>query len=146
MIEQIKTLLNKYFEGETSLQEEKQLHAYFNSENVDASLREYVPLFVYFKQTSDEKYPNKTFHTPFAKKRSLFQKIAIVATFLSVTFGVSYYLNQQKQQKEAQIVFNQVKEALQMISMNYNKGAEKVKYLKEFDQTTSKIVNLEELK
>ncbi len=69
-----------------------------------------------------------------------------MATFLSIFFGFSYYLNEQKQQKEAKIAFEQVKEALQMVSVNYNKGTEKMKYLKEFDQTTSKIVNLEKLK
>lgn len=146
MTEKIKILLNKYFEGETSLQEERELHTYFNSENVDASLREYVPLFAYFKQTSGEKYSDKTPYIPIVKKRNLFQKIAIVATFLSIFFGFSYYLNEQKQQKEAKIAFEQVKEALQMVSVNYNKGTEKMKYLKEFDQTTSKIVNLEKLK
>ncbi len=74
MTEKIKILLNKYFEGETSLQEERELHTYFNSENVDASLREYVPLFAYFKQTSGEKYPNKTPYIPIVKKKKFISK------------------------------------------------------------------------
>ncbi len=48
-IEAIKILIDKYFEGETSLQEEVQLAEYFNGEDVVAELKQYQPLFQFFK-------------------------------------------------------------------------------------------------
>lgn len=144
MTKKIQLLLEKYFEGETSLQEEKELQEYFNSEQVDASLEKYKPMFKYFQKAGLEEFTKKELSLNKPKKRNLFWKIGIAATFLSVFFGVSYHLKQQKQQQEAEIAFEQVKEALQLISVNYNKGTTKIKYLKEFDATTNKIINLNE--
>lgn len=44
----MKNLIEKYFNGETSSEEEAQLKAYFNQETIDPSLKEYEPLFKYF--------------------------------------------------------------------------------------------------
>ncbi|WP_238250578.1 hypothetical protein [Capnocytophaga cynodegmi] len=145
MTKKIELLLEKYFEGETSLQEEKELQEYFNSENVDASLEKYGPMFSYFQKAGLEEFKRKEFPIKVSKKRKLFWKIGIAATFLSIFFGISYYLEQQKQQQEAEVAFEQVKEALQMISFNYNKGTKKIEYLKDFETTTNKIINLNEL-
>jgi hypothetical protein len=46
----MKALLEKYFDGETSLEEEAQLRAYFKGEAVDDELRVYQPLFQHFVQ------------------------------------------------------------------------------------------------
>lgn len=43
-------LLDKYFEGETSLQEEKQIRDYFQREKAPESLRPYQPLFQHLAQ------------------------------------------------------------------------------------------------
>lgn len=44
-LKQIEALLDKYWEGDTSLEEERLLKSYFASREVDASLRQYAPLF-----------------------------------------------------------------------------------------------------
>jgi hypothetical protein len=56
--EEIKGLLDKYFEGNTSLQEEQDLRNYFSSKTVDKDLSKYAPLFQYFKteRTGERKY------------------------------------------------------------------------------------------
>ena len=46
----INKILDKYWEGETSLQEEQTLHHYFNSGEVADELKEIQPLFVYFQE------------------------------------------------------------------------------------------------
>ena len=43
----IDSLLNKYFEGETSVEEERTLRAYFNQENLPEHLKELAPMFTY---------------------------------------------------------------------------------------------------
>lgn len=46
--EYIQSLLEKYFDGLTSLQEEQLLREYFQSDAVDADLKVYQPMFQYF--------------------------------------------------------------------------------------------------
>lgn len=46
----IKSLLDKYFEGETSLQEEALLQQYFRGSDVHPSLQSYQPMFRLFDQ------------------------------------------------------------------------------------------------
>lgn len=51
----MQNLLDKYFEGEASLQEERELRSYFNQPNVHPSLRLYQPLFQFLKEEQSRK-------------------------------------------------------------------------------------------
>jgi hypothetical protein len=46
----VQTLLEKYWEGETTLEEERQIKGYFAAGNVDERLRQYAPLFQALKE------------------------------------------------------------------------------------------------
>ncbi len=60
--QEITQLLDKYFAGETSLQEEAQLRNYFNGKDVQESLRSYQPLFQFFRQEQEQRL-NERFET-----------------------------------------------------------------------------------
>ena len=47
--EQIHSLVEKYWNCETSVQEEKELQAFFSEGNVPGELRQYIPLFSYIR-------------------------------------------------------------------------------------------------
>ena len=60
--QEINDLIEKYFAGETSLEEEKILRGYFNGSKVDARLATYAPLFQFFEKEktivlADDKMP-----------------------------------------------------------------------------------------
>lgn len=109
--QEIKALLDKYFEAETSLQEEKQLRTYFSGSQVDASLHQYSPLFKAFAieetivSTKDytaglpkSKQLTKNLDTGGAKIFTLrkFLQIAVAASFLAVaSFLVVKYMMPQ---------------------------------------------------
>ena len=57
----INNILDKYWEGETSLQEEQTLHEYFNSDAVADELKDLQPLFVYFKEEQNTRLDNPKF-------------------------------------------------------------------------------------
>ena len=45
----IDNLLNKYFEGETTLEDEQTLRSYFNENNLPEHLKELAPMFIYIE-------------------------------------------------------------------------------------------------
>ncbi len=50
----MKALLEKYFDGETSLEEEARLRDYFNGGKVEDDLKVYQPLFQHFSQEQEQ--------------------------------------------------------------------------------------------
>lgn len=60
---QIEHLLNKYFEGETSLAEERQLHDFFSGDSVPPHLKVYAPLFLWSKEAAGDGITSKDFDT-----------------------------------------------------------------------------------
>ncbi|MDO4728942.1 MAG: hypothetical protein Q4B43_08075 [Bacteroidota bacterium] len=137
----MKDLLEKYFNGETSVEEEKELRVYFNSKHIDPEFEKYKPMFVYFQEATNEQFTGdkNIFLKP--RKKLKYMSLSIAASFLIIV-ATSFFVRERNQVKEAQIAYHQVKEALFLISENYNKGIEKMIYLEEFDKTTAKIIKI----
>ena len=54
------SLLDRYFAGETTLAEERQLAAYFRGPTVAAQLAPYAPLFAYWARQAERSYPHRS--------------------------------------------------------------------------------------
>ena len=65
---QVESLLEKYWNCETSLEEEKQLKAFFASENVPPSLKETAELFSYFENQRQRPLADGSFDANILKK------------------------------------------------------------------------------
>ncbi len=101
----IKTLLEKYFEGETSLQEEKILSHYFLYEDVAAELADYKVLFSAFQQER-RIVLEKTDDTFFADKASrviALNRNTAWAIAASVLFLIGSWFIFNKQNTEVEI-------------------------------------------
>jgi len=59
---EIAGLIEKFFEGETSLSEERRLYAYFNRGNIPADLQRYRPVFSGFASLPDPYPMRKKLH------------------------------------------------------------------------------------
>jgi len=103
----IEALLQKYFEGETSVAEEKQLENYFNNEKVDSSLQEYAQFFKGISELAgnnrdralesdimDFILENETKEK--SKYRWLWQTVTGVAASVIIILGGFLYYQQQK--------------------------------------------------
>ena len=53
-LDKIENLIEKYFEGETSIAEENELKKYFSSSDVVQHLEQYTPIFGYFSQAKSQ--------------------------------------------------------------------------------------------
>lgn len=122
----IEALLEKYWEGETSLAEEQTLRDYFNSGNVDPKFAEVAPMFQFFKATEGNKLPDdfeakliakleteqeKTSTTFLVKPKQeakhlrLFTRIASVAALLAIAIGVGLFTMQPKGLEKEQLAW-----------------------------------------
>ncbi len=141
----IEQLLEKYFDGQTSIAEEKELTNYFSSTNVAQHLEHYKPVFEYYSQSKQQKFTQKI---PLKTKNLKVMWLSIAASFLVLIGVVTFYTlnNQQSETKQGlgtfktpEIAFQETQKALEMLSQNVNVGIESVSYIKEFEVTKNKI-------
>ncbi len=145
-LDRIEILIEKYFEGETSIAEEKELKAYFSSSDVAQHLEQYQPVFGYFSQAKQEQY---TAAIPLQSKRKQ-KRLAwlSVAASVVVMLGVGLFAYQNTSETaqenlgvidDPEIAFRETQKALALISKHVNTGIESVNYLSEYQQSKNKI-------
>ena len=137
----IDKLLDKYFEGETSIAEENALKEYFAKKEVPEHLKQYQAMFAYFAQNKKETAPQNIQVKP-VKKTWYMQwaaKVAVVLLLLAIGNALYPKGLSDTEKKEAEIAFKQTQKALNLISKNLNKGNYAVQYLDEFESSKNKI-------
>lgn len=140
----VEQLLEKYFQGETTIAEEKQLKAYFSSNDVASHLAKYQSLFGYFETQKEAQFEQKL---PLqSRKQSNVKWIGIAASFV-VLFGLAtfyFYPSEPKHEdlgtyENPEEAFEATQKALLMVSEQVNIGKESVVYLEEYEKTTKTI-------
>ena len=148
---QINHLLDKYWAGESSLEEEKTLRTYFSSSDVDPSLVKYIALFDYFNQESEtslSKDPSDYIKTE-TKVISLSSRMKAVAAAAVILFAAIFafqHLNSEFNNPKTIVLADEIanpdeayeitKEALAYLSGNYKKGAEPLKVIPKSIEST----------
>lgn len=144
-LDRIEKLLEKYFEAETSIAEEKELKDYFTSLNVAPHLEQYKPIFGYAVQAKQEQFtatiPLKT------KKRNIAVWLSVAASvvvLLSVgLFTFNHYnqpvLGDLGTYDDPEVAYRETQKALALISESVNKGIESMEYINEYEQSKNKI-------
>ncbi|MDR6846514.1 hypothetical protein [Flavobacterium granuli] len=141
----MEVLLEKYFEGETSIAEENELKDYFSSSNVAPHLEQYQPLFGYFTEAKEQKLSSEV---PLVSKKRKVAWLSIAASIV-VLMGVGIYTyfnaNTVRENKELgtydnpEEAFEATQKALAMLSDNVNVGVEGVQYLQVYEVTKDKV-------
>ena len=97
--EQINRILEKYWAGDTSLEEELALKTFFSGDSIPEELRKYQPLFLWKTKQLQIK-GNKPLKTGFEKPLSIqwytFLRIA-ASVLLILTLGVGFYTHYQQE-------------------------------------------------
>jgi len=151
VLNNIEELLEKYENGETTLNEEAQLKHYFSQETVAPHLEMYKPMFAYFLVNQQEQF---TKDVPLKTKKKFNYKWISVAAVAVLMLGVYFSKISIKNQCEENLVgtycepeeaFKEVSKQLAMISMHLNKGTSTVNYLNEVNKGTSTLGYLNEI-
>lgn len=100
-IDNISNLIDKYFDGETTLDEEKKLREYFSQQDsmLHSELLQYAPLFRYFEHERENKALESIIHpqptdndgiTQKRNKRSLYIRYTAAAASLAILIAVGF--------------------------------------------------------
>jgi hypothetical protein len=158
-IKEIEELLKKYYEGETSLEEEKALRDFFVSDDVPLELSVDKSQFLYFAEASGEEINDQDLEeNVFAEKpeipvvtlhsgRNRFFYISGIAATVLLLIGLVFtfkedVINKPKGNTSStnpELVFTQARDILALVSVNLNKGMDKVQYLGKLDQAMQKM-------
>lgn len=144
-LDRIEILLEKYFEAQTSIAEEKELKNYFASPDVAQHLEQYKPIFGYATQAKQEQF-TATIPLNTKKRKSVvwLSVAASVAVLLSVGLFTFNHYNQPVSEDlgtydDPEVAFRETQKALALISQSVNKGIESMEYLNEYEQSKNKI-------
>ena len=120
----IESLLEKYEEGQTTLQEEAQLKHYFTTETVAPHLEVYRSLFTYFVLDKQLSY-SKTFtsDTRNSNKYRWFASAAVVTIMFSAFMTLTSKDEFIKLSNEEQFAYNETLKAFDLISNHMHKAA-----------------------
>jgi hypothetical protein len=149
-LDRIENLIDKYFEGETSIAEENELKVYFSSSDVAQHLKQFQPIFGYFSQAKEQQF---TQEIPLLtksrdKKQSIVMWLSIAASVV-VMLGVGTFMYFESNKSEQfvactpednpELALEQTQKALALVSEHLNTGIESVGYLNEYENTKNKI-------
>jgi hypothetical protein len=144
-LDRIEKLIEKYFEAETSIAEEKELKEYFASSNVAQHLEQYKPIFGYAVQAKQEQF-KATIPLNTKKRNSVvwLSVAASVVVLLGVSLFTYHHYNQPKSNDlgtidDPEVAFRETQKALAMISEHVNKGIGSMSYLNEYEQSKNRI-------
>ena len=144
-LDRIEILLENYFQGKSSIADEKELTNYFLSENVAQHLVQYKPLFGYFsqskKQVFQQEIPLQT------KKRNVAWLSIAASVVILIGVGTFIFYNNSEPKKSQdlgtfdnpEMAYQQTQKALELLSQNVNVGIESVSYINEYQNSKNLI-------
>ncbi len=147
-LDRIEKLIDKYFEGETSIAEEKELKNYFSSSDVAQHLEQYKSVFGYFSQAQSQQF-NATIPLK-AKKRTNVAWLSIAASVV-ILFGIGTFMYTKTNDKpssqlsdlgtydDPEVALAETQKALELVSEKINVGIGSVSYINEFERSKNRI-------
>lgn len=146
----IDKLLDKYFDGNTSLEEEKMLRKYFReNKNLPMQLENIRHLFGYIDAEAEETADFEIYKpsvTSNSKRRYIIYLSGIAASII-LLIGIYFYFNAANPDKKIyayingkaitneQIAINETKKVLYKVSVNFNEGTGPLRNLSKFNKT-----------
>jgi hypothetical protein len=141
-LHQIKILLEKYFDGDTSIAEENQLKDYFSSADIAPEFEPYKPMFAYFDHAKAEKSVKSLPLQTAKRSRMAWLSVAASAAVI-IGVGLTYFNQQQPEDlgtfDNPEVAFRETQKALALLSGNVNKGIEGMQYVQEYEDVKSSV-------
>ena len=157
-LKQIEELLEKYYNGETSLEEERKLHWYFQTHEIPMHLRPDAEIFRYhYKQSREEVAPELSeklsklideqerrsrFIIPVRTIRWISGIAASILIILSLWIGIGRDIIRERHPggfadtfDDPQLAYLETKKALLLVSEKLNTGTKELRHLNKYNQS-----------
>ncbi|MBL7838687.1 MAG: hypothetical protein JNJ75_00965 [Cyclobacteriaceae bacterium] len=150
---QLETLIKKYWDCETSLEEEERLREWFRTHEVPERFKDTAKLFSYFdeqkqKATGDrfDKEIVAKVTSPGGEGISLWQTTLKIAAGIAVVAAAIFFVRQEIQEKpdmatieDPQKALEETKKALMMISKGFSTAEEQAKKINVLNEAEDKV-------
>ncbi len=161
---QIKTLLENYFKGQTTLQEERELGDYFSAGSVDTELLPYREQFVLFRAMQQQEPAGPDFEGRLselidAQEEKILpgQRISTVfrwaaAATIAILLGAGAYLVLERQSgrqrdtySDTNLAYAEVQKTLMYVSYKMNQGMKSLSAVSKINAGAESLKKLEKL-
>ncbi|MBM3436895.1 MAG: hypothetical protein FJY07_11840 [Bacteroidetes bacterium] len=159
-LQKIEELIGKYERAETSLEEEKQLRAFFRGNEVAAHLQSYKEIFSVYDLQADDNPLSQEFDKKILSlisgekeesgklpvRRNVFTLLAIAAG-ITILFGIYFWFGNSKSTlkdtyDDPKLAYAETKKALIKVSATLNSGLHGLNKVSEFNNGLSGLNNL----
>jgi len=145
----LEILLEKYFDGETTLFEEQQIVKFFkNNTELPEKFKQTKAMFEFFKDEKESKADFEfapTENKKTTKTRRLYYQVSAIAASILIFISIFTYTDNLEEQKvyayingkpimNEQVAIMEAKRALLLVSSNFNEGTESLKHLSSFNK------------
>lgn len=151
---QLETLIRKYWDCETSLEEEERLREWFRTHEVPERFKETAKLFSYFdeqkQKATDKQFEAKVFKNlqteAKGKTVSLWQTSLRIAAGIAVVAAAIFFVRQELIEKhdiaeieDPQRALEETKKAFMMISKGFSAAEENTKKINVLNEAEDKV-------
>jgi hypothetical protein len=142
----IENLINRWLEGQTSLEEEQLLREYFVKEQVAPELEMYRPMFRSFSAAAREGTDKEiALPQPGLRIKPFWYSVAaLIVVAFTVGSIVTSGNGLSSEEEEALAALKQTKEVMLLMSSNLNKGTENVALLDAFRKGSSSLRHIDQ--
>ena len=143
-LDKIETLIEKYFDGETSITEENALRNYFSSSDVAQHLEHLKPMFGYFSTAKEQQFTSEILLQ--TRKRNVRWLSIAASVVVLLGIGTFTYFNHETASNQdlgtydnPEVAFRETQKALALLSNHVNTGVESVQYIQEYEDSKNLI-------
>lgn len=144
----VEQLLEAYFEGATTLEQEKQLRTYFTGPNVASHLESYTVMFTAFAKAKEETY-DIPIQLPNQKKKINFRRLSGVAAIAIIAIGLAIQFSNNTitpgtsgdaivtSYESEEVAIQKTRQALGIMGKIFNESTAQLGAVNEYNTTTS---------
>lgn len=148
-------LLTKYWDGNTTLDEQRQLINYFKQQHIDPEHEVYRPIFASLSQQQDpiefdafdkiktqaQQHKSKTPYKTIISIAAGFALLIALGTFIATTTNNEQQMANLGTYDDPQQAYDATLQALQMVAVKMNHGRSNLKPLQQIDSKTNQVFN-----
>lgn len=138
----IESLLDSYFKGETSLDQENMLRDYFSTATIAPHLMAYQGLFIGLKNAQKEVSEREvSLPESSTNLRRWWLSVAASVVILLGVVGLQFRANQMTaEEQHALAEFNKSRTTLLLMSKSFNKGTQELVVIGQFAETKNRVL------